>query len=35
MVEVKTQIITKIVDKIYDIFKQQYIFYLENGYARF
>jgi len=35
MVDVKTPKITKIADKLYDIFKQQYIFYLENGYARF
>jgi len=35
MVDVKTPKITKIADKLYDIFKQQYIFFLENGYARF
>ena len=35
MVEVKTPKITKIADKLYSIFKEQYIFYLENGYARF
>ena len=35
MVDVKTPKITKIADKLYGIFKQQYIFYLENGYARF
>ena len=35
MVDVKTPKITKIADKLHDIFKQQYIFYLENGYARF
>jgi len=35
MVEVKTPKITKIADKLHDIFKSQYIFYLENGYARF
>ena len=35
IVEVKTPKITKIDDKLYDIFKSQYIFYLENGYARF
>ena len=34
MVDVKTPKITKIADKLHDIFKQQYIFYLENGYAR-
>ena len=35
MVDVKTPKITKIADKLHGIFKQQYIFYLENGYARF
>jgi len=35
MVDVKTPKITKIADKLYNIFKEQYIFYLENGYARF
>ena len=35
MVDVKTPKITKIADKLHEIFKLQYIFYLENGYARF
>ena len=35
IVDVKTPKITKIADKLHNIFKQQYIFYLENGYARF
>jgi hypothetical protein len=35
MVDVKTPKITKIADKLHSIFKEQYIFYLENGYARF
>lgn len=35
MVDAKTPKITKIADKLYSIFKEQYIFYLENGYARF
>tara|TARA_B110000977_G_scaffold141851_1_gene179950 strand:+ start:545 stop:1264 length:720 start_codon:yes stop_codon:yes gene_type:complete len=35
MVDVKTPKITKIADKLYGIFKEQYIFYLENGYSRF
>ena len=35
MVDVKTPKITKIADKLHIIFKSQYIFYLENGYARF
>ncbi len=35
MVDVKTPKITKIADKLHDIFKSQYIFYLENGYTKF
>ena len=35
IVDVKTPKITKIADKLHIIFKQQYIFYLENGYAKF
>jgi len=35
MVDVKTPKITKIADKLHAIFKQQYIFFLENGYAKF
>ena len=35
MVDVKTPKITKIADKLHQIFKSQYIFYLENGYAKF
>jgi hypothetical protein len=35
IVDVKTPKITKIANKLYDIFKSQYIFYLENGYTRF
>ena len=35
IVEVKTPKITKIANKLHNIFKSQYIFYLENGYARF
>jgi|TARA_B110000438_G_scaffold43809_2_gene43786 hypothetical protein len=35
MVDVKTPKITKIADKLHLIFKSQYIFYLENGYAKF
>jgi hypothetical protein len=35
MVDVKTPKITKIADKLYTIFRSQYIFYLENGYANF
>ena len=35
IINVKTPKITKIADKLHGIFKEQYIFYLENGYARF
>ena len=35
IIDVKTPKITKIADKLHGIFKEQYIFYLENGYARF
>jgi hypothetical protein len=34
-VDVKTPQITKIVDKLYDIFKSNYSFYIENGYIKF
>jgi hypothetical protein len=33
--EVKTPKITKIANKLYDIFKENYIFYLETGYIDF
>ena len=35
IVDVKTPKITKIADKLHDIFKTKYIFFLENGYAKF
>ena len=35
MVEVKTPKITKIADKLHDIFKSNYIHYLEYGYTKF
>jgi hypothetical protein len=35
MVEVKTPKITKIADKLYDIFKSNYIHFLEYGYTKF
>jgi len=35
MVDVKTPKITKIANKLYTIFKDNYIFYLENGYVEF
>jgi hypothetical protein len=35
IIDVKTPKITKIADKLHGVFKEQYIFYLENGYARF
>jgi len=35
MVDVKTPKITKIANQLYAIFKDNYIFYLENGYVEF
>jgi len=35
MVDVKTPKITKIANQLYEIFKSNYVFYLENGYVRF
>jgi hypothetical protein len=35
IVDVKTPKITKISDQLYDIFKSNYVFYLENGYVKF
>jgi hypothetical protein len=35
MVDVKTPKITNISEKLYDIFKKGYIFYIENGYIKF
>lgn len=35
MVDVKTPKITKIANQLYNIFKDNYIFYLENGYVEF
>ena len=35
MIDAKTPKITKTADKLYDIFKRGYIFYLENGYIKF
>lgn len=35
IIDVKTPKITKIADKLYDIFKRNYIFYLENGHIKF
>jgi hypothetical protein len=35
IVDVKTPKITKIADTLYDIFKSQYPFYLENGWCKF
>lgn len=35
MVDAKTPKITKIANQLYDIFKDNYIFYLENGYTKF
>ena len=35
MVDVKTPKITKIANRLYDVFKDNYIFYLDNGYVEF
>ncbi len=35
IIDVKTPKITKISNQLYDIFKINYVFYLENGYAKF
>ena len=35
MVDVKTPKITKIADKLHDIFKSRYVFFLENGWCKF
>jgi hypothetical protein len=35
MVDAKTPKITKIADKLYDIYRNSYVFYLENGYIKF
>jgi hypothetical protein len=35
IIDAKTPKITKIANKLYDIFKQHYYFYLENGYTNF
>jgi len=35
IIDAKTPKITKIADRLYNIFKQHYYFYLENGYTNF
>ena len=35
MVDVKTPKITKIANKLQDIFQSEYVFYLDHGYTRF
>ena len=35
MVDVKTPKITKVANQLYDIFKNNYIFFLDNGYVEF
>jgi len=35
MVDAKTPKITKIANQLYDVFKEEYVFYLDNGYTRF
>lgn len=34
-IDVKTPKITKIANQLYDIFREEYVFYLDNGYTRF
>jgi len=35
IIDAKTPKITKIANRLYDIFKENYVFYLENGYTNF
>lgn len=35
IIDVKTPKITKIANRLYDIFKEGYVFYLEHGYTKF
>ena len=35
IIDTKTPKITKIANRLYDIFKEHYYFYLENGYTNF
>lgn len=35
IIDAKTPKITKIADRLYDIFKQHYFYYLENGHTNF
>jgi hypothetical protein len=35
IIDAKTPKITKIANRLYDIFKENYAFYLENGYTNF
>ena len=35
MIDVKTPKITRIAQQLHTIFKSEYLFYLDNGYARF
>jgi len=35
IIDVKTPKITKIANQLYDVFKENYVFYLENGYTNF
>jgi hypothetical protein len=35
IIDVKTPKITKIANQLYDIFKENYVFYLEHGYTNF
>ena len=35
IIDAKTPKITKIANQLYDIFKEGYVFYLDNGYTKF
>ena len=35
MIDVKTPHITRVADRLGEIYKEQYIFYLNNGYTNF
>jgi hypothetical protein len=35
LIDVKTPKITKVAEKLYDIFRKKWVFYLENGYYKF
>jgi hypothetical protein len=35
MIDVKTPHITRVADRLGEIYKEQYLFYLDNGYTNF